>query len=137
MGALAIVLWIIAFSAGAFFPPLFIAPLFATYLWFVQRERRKQELVYAANVAANLRKCDQCAEFVKVEAKVCRFCGHTLPKQYPVLRNPPVAHKQRNHLRDGIIVIAILLIAAALGRSIDDKKDVNEASNPRGAKPRP
>jgi Short C-terminal domain len=49
MGALAIVLWIIALSAGAFFPPLFIAPIYATYLWYRQRKRRAVVAALAKN----------------------------------------------------------------------------------------
>lgn len=42
MGALAICLWAIALSGGAFFPPLFIPPIYATWLWWKQRKLRKQ-----------------------------------------------------------------------------------------------
>jgi len=32
-----------------------------------------------ADPATGERKCPQCAEYIKSEAKVCRFCGYTLP----------------------------------------------------------
>ena len=41
MGALAIVTWIIALTGGIFFPPLFIVPIYTTYLWSKQRKQRK------------------------------------------------------------------------------------------------
>jgi hypothetical protein len=43
MGALAIVLWIVALAGGAVFPPIFIAPIFATYLWW-KRQRTAPKL---------------------------------------------------------------------------------------------
>lgn len=41
MGILALALWAIALCGGVFFPPLFIPPMYATYLWLKQRKRRK------------------------------------------------------------------------------------------------
>ena len=71
MGALAIVLWITAFAGGVFFPPLFILPMFATFLWMKQRGRRK---ALVRNLKENFRKCPRCAEVVKREALVCKHC---------------------------------------------------------------
>jgi hypothetical protein len=41
MGMLAIALWAIALTGGVFFPPLFIAPMYCTWLWLKQRQARK------------------------------------------------------------------------------------------------
>ena len=51
MGALAIVLWIAALAGGAVFPPLFIAPIYASYLWWQQSKRIKAARVLAAKRA--------------------------------------------------------------------------------------
>lgn len=40
MGALALVSWAIALTAGVFFPPLFIMPIYTTYLWLKSRKRK-------------------------------------------------------------------------------------------------
>lgn len=42
MGALAIALWVIALTGGVFFPPLFVPPIFATFLWLKQVNARQR-----------------------------------------------------------------------------------------------
>lgn len=37
------------------------------------------------------RKCPHCAEIIKVEAKVCRFCGRNVPPPEAVVTPPPGA----------------------------------------------
>ena len=41
MGILALALWAIALTGGVFFPPLFIAPIYCTWLWLKQRKALK------------------------------------------------------------------------------------------------
>lgn len=41
MGILALALWAIALTGGVFFPPLFIVPIYVTWLWLKQRKARK------------------------------------------------------------------------------------------------
>jgi hypothetical protein len=71
MGALTIVLWITALAGGVFFPPLFIAPMFSTYLWLRQKDKRN---TVAKSLKENFRKCPRCAEIVKKEALICKHC---------------------------------------------------------------
>jgi len=42
------------------------------------REMEKTELA-----SGNMRKCPQCAEVIRVEAKKCRFCGSDVPPLPP------------------------------------------------------
>lgn len=58
-------------GAGWFFLSLAISPLLAGVLLMALP---KQE-----NLAGGLRKCPACAELVKSEAKVCRYCHRDLP----------------------------------------------------------
>lgn len=37
-----------------------------------------------AQVENGLKKCPQCAEFVKEEARICRFCQHTFDAPAPI-----------------------------------------------------
>jgi hypothetical protein len=58
-------------GASFFFIALFATPLVGILLALVAAPDREK-----AARRAGLKECPQCAEAVKQEARVCRFCGH-------------------------------------------------------------
>jgi hypothetical protein len=56
------------------------------------------------------KKCPQCAETIKAEARVCRFCGHQFPEQE--VEQQDAASRFGNRARFGCLaVVAVLMIA--------------------------
>ncbi len=51
---------------------LFASPLVGVLLALVATPDREKTAK-----RAGMRKCPECAEFVKQQARICRFCGHT------------------------------------------------------------
>lgn len=49
------------------------------------------------------RKCPFCAELIKAEAKVCRFCGRELPMPAPVEPPPPADPVDLDAVRDRLL----------------------------------
>jgi hypothetical protein len=68
----------------------------------------------AALSRGNLRKCPHCAEFVKLEATVCRHCGKELPKlelpKLPAVPEPPLPKSSKGEK----IALAAFLAAVAI-----------------------
>jgi len=59
-------------GASFFFISLFASPLVGFLIALVSAPDREK-----AARRVRLRKCPECAEYVRQEAKVCRFCGHS------------------------------------------------------------
>jgi hypothetical protein len=69
--------------------------------------------------ASGLRKCPFCAEMIKPEAVVCRFCNRDLPKPDPVVIAPQTTDTANRTTAAGmtsgfkVLLICLLLFAAA------------------------
>jgi len=61
-------------GGGWFFLSLIISPLITFII-----------ILVAGSPQGALKKCPKCAEQVKSEAKVCRFCSYEFPIQVPVI----------------------------------------------------
>jgi hypothetical protein len=57
-------------GVGWFFLSLIISPLITFII-----------LLVAGSPRGTLKKCPKCAEEIKAEARVCRFCGYEFPKE--------------------------------------------------------
>lgn len=67
------------FLFGLFFGPLAIAMVIGQDPNHVELERRRRAVEQALILKRIMKACPSCAEVVRVEAHVCRFCGRDIP----------------------------------------------------------
>ena len=76
-------------SAGGWFIGVLIMLIIFLPLYLLSRKPKLPAVVEQEQLASGGRKCPFCAEIIKIEARVCRFCGRDLA--------PPVAEAIARH----------------------------------------
>jgi hypothetical protein len=86
-------------------------------------------------VEADEKKCPQCAETVKAEAKICRFCGHTFETaQPPETRKPEtIEGKAAGWGKGCLIVLGVLVALSILGALISPADRDRDVADPPAA----
>jgi hypothetical protein len=102
-------------------------PLSALVGWFIGKNKGRASdgamlgfllgplgwLIVAVGKSEGMRKCPFCAEEVKSEATVCRFCSRELPPVPSKAPVPPV--KSRPVLVIALLIIGVAVILAMFG----------------------
>lgn len=76
--------------------------------------------------------CPRCAERVRIEARICRFCGHEFQKSADVVQQPQVFR----HWGMLSLVVSALLVAAGLSYGVyRELRSVRHSENTHSTKP--
>ncbi len=87
-------------AAGWFFGSLLISPLLGAIIVACLSPIRPN-VERDALASGEMKKCPQCAELVKYEAKICRFCRHEFPMtNQAAIPSPPKKYVPINYVPD-------------------------------------
>jgi hypothetical protein len=76
------------------------------------------------------KKCPQCAETVKAEAKVCRFCGHPFKNDVSSnLGGSPLPNKGKGRGKGCLIALGILVALWIVGSIVTSSEHATPSSN--------
>ena len=59
-------------------------------------------LIHSLLLSSNDKKCPQCAELVKLDAKICKHCGNKFEEQSSPEVDAPKAKKKKGGLQDEV-----------------------------------
>lgn len=104
-------------GGGWFLLGLLIGPFSLVVLALPSIEEKRRDAARHGEIN-EFRKCPACAEIVRAEAKVCRFCQRELPPMAPAKRHlsdtPETQARDRTIFLIIVVIIALAWLAAAL-----------------------